>query len=122
MSDTGTQVAENQNIEQDITDQADNLQKGPADMPLDAARDSIQRWQTNLGKLDVQGIDGVTSKLGDLSTALSGGQPDGQRIAGILSDLSDQTKQIASSQGGGVQSALNKLASALSSGASSLRS
>ena len=121
MSDTGNQIAENQNIEQDIQDQSDNLQKGLTNMPLDAAKDSIQRWQTNLGKLNVPGIDGVTSKLSDLSGALSG-QPDGQRIGGILTDLSDQVKQVASNQSGGVQSALNTLASALSSGASSLKS
>ena len=120
MSSQGQQVAENGDITSDINDQASNLEKGLTSMPLDAAKDSIQRWQQNLSKLSGPGISDVTSKLGDLSSAL-GGQPDGQRIATILSDLSSSVQQVASGQSGGVQSALNKLADALKSGASSLK-
>lgn len=120
MSSPGT-VAESGDITSEINEQADNLQKGLTSMPLDAAKASIQRWQSSLGSLNAPGVQKVTSGLGDLASALSG-QPDGSKISTVLSDLSQSVKTVAEGQGGGVGTALNKLASALQSGASSLKS
>ena len=120
MSSQGQGVAESGDITSEINDQAQNLQKGLTSMPLDTAKSSIERWRSSLDKLGPAGSS-VSSKLGELSSALTGGSPDGAKIGGILSDLSDQVKQVAASQSGPVASALNSLSSALSSGASSLK-
>ena len=120
MSSQG-KVAESGDIQSEIQEQADNLDKGLTAMPLDAAKSSITRWHSSLKSLNSPAVQPVVDGLGQLSSALSG-TPDGAKISGILSDLSSSVKTVAGAQSGGLATALNALSSALSKGASSLKS
>ena len=113
-------LAENQDIQTDIDDQADKINGGLTSMPIDAARASIGRWQASLKTVQAEGVDVVIGKLDQLSSQLARGDIEGAQVGPTLIDLATAVETVAGSQSGVVKSALEKLAGALSRGAAAV--
>ena len=110
-----------QSLSDEIKTQADNIERGVTDMPIDAARNSIGRWKRNLDNVqNVDGIDAVKRGLDDLLGQLDADGPDGHKIGQVLADLAGSTLTVADAAPGRVGSALNALAAALDQGAKHL--
>ena len=114
-------IAEEGKISTDVNEQAENIEKGLTSMPLDVAKSSISRWQSTLSSLGDSKLQSIASKLGDLNTHLQGGSPEGSKIGPVLTELGQHVKTVAGDRSGALQSALNKLSSALTQAGSSLK-
>ena len=110
-----------QSLSDEIKSQAENLDRGPADMPVDAARNSIGRWKRNLDNVAVDGIDDVKQHLDRLLDGLDADDPDGHAIGQTMCDLAGCTRTVAGNAPGGVRQALETLAASLDKGGRGLR-
>ena len=89
------------------------LEGGVANLPPEAALANIQGWQQRLSSLDDPDLEPLIVSLGDLATALQSGGD----AAGILTQVAQQTTEIAQGLEGAQAESLMRLGELLSQAA-----
>ncbi len=96
----------------DATVQA--LQSGPKKIPVPAAIQNINTWETELAS--VPAAKSIVSDLGQLRTLLESGSPDDAKISTLLQKLSSDTTASASGAGPDLAPKLQQLGKLLAHG------
>lgn len=100
----------------DLNSTISALQGGLTSLPPEAALANIESWQQQLQGAAPE----LASTLGELKSALSSGNANGQSIAQALNKLATQTSDAGKSAGGDAGSQLQQLGQMLTQAASSL--
>ncbi len=96
----------------DATVQA--LQSGPKKIPVSAAIQNINTWETELAS--VPAAKGILSDLGELRTLLEASSPNDAEISTLLKKLSSDTTSSASGAGPDLGPKLQELGKLLAHG------